>query len=431
MTREEAIKIVKDLYDKSLFLKKDKEAVRTLIPEVEESEDERIRKEMIALFKGQIHSTSAEDNKKYVAWLEKQDKNKDLPPVTDRETLDEYAYQVAYDLSNDWLKDTPTWDDVETAVKLGAKWLEKQCEQSNANKGYWRGYREGKQEVLDKYSELEKQGEQNPAGCPEYCVMSNCANCPYHPVLIKKPTWSEEDERMINTIISDLERHGGKEDSCYLAEINWLKFLKYRVQLKQEWSEEDDAMIDNVLGTYKTLEDMLDLTTSQDKDILESMNFERDWIKSLKYRIQPKQEWSEEDKNILKAIHNSIDVECLSKNGVEYLDMIYWFRSLKDRVQLQPKQEWSEVDELKIGDIHDAITLDDELEESYKEKLHNFLKFLCSQNTWKPSNEQMEALKVSIYDTIPSKEVMSKVESLYYDLKKLKENIIYSKLNRL
>ena len=37
MTKEEAIKIVKDLYNKSLFLKKDKEAVRTLIPEVEES----------------------------------------------------------------------------------------------------------------------------------------------------------------------------------------------------------------------------------------------------------------------------------------------------------------------------------------------------------------------------------------------------------
>ena len=31
---------------------------------------------------------------------------------------------------------------------------------------------------------------------------------------------------MIDTIIYDLERHGGKEDSCYSAEINWLKSIK-------------------------------------------------------------------------------------------------------------------------------------------------------------------------------------------------------------
>lgn len=42
----------------------------------------------------------------------------------------------------------------------------------------------------------------------------------------QKSSWSEEDERMIDTIIYDLERHGGKEDSSYSAEINWLKSLK-------------------------------------------------------------------------------------------------------------------------------------------------------------------------------------------------------------
>lgn len=39
-------------------------------------------------------------------------------------------------------------------------WFKKQNPNAdNANKEYWRGYREGKQEVLDKYAELEKQGE--------------------------------------------------------------------------------------------------------------------------------------------------------------------------------------------------------------------------------------------------------------------------------
>ncbi len=48
-------------------------------------------------------------------------------------------------------------------------WLEKQ---GDANKEYWTGYREGKQEILDKYAELEKQDEQKPYGQREEC--SDC-----------------------------------------------------------------------------------------------------------------------------------------------------------------------------------------------------------------------------------------------------------------
>lgn len=45
-----------------------------------------------------------------------------MPNVWQRDTTDEYAYQVAYDLSNDWQRETPTWDDVEKAVRLGVQW---------------------------------------------------------------------------------------------------------------------------------------------------------------------------------------------------------------------------------------------------------------------------------------------------------------------
>jgi len=49
-------------------------------------------------------------------------------------------------------------------------WLEKQAFNTyNANKEYWRGYREGKQEILDKYAEFEKQGEQKPYGQRKEC----------------------------------------------------------------------------------------------------------------------------------------------------------------------------------------------------------------------------------------------------------------------
>jgi len=62
-------------------------------------------------------------------WQRNQDVKNKLPKVIDRTDLDEYAYQCAYDMSNDWMIDNPTWHDVEDACKLGANW-QKQQDQS-------------------------------------------------------------------------------------------------------------------------------------------------------------------------------------------------------------------------------------------------------------------------------------------------------------
>jgi len=52
--------------------------------------------------------------------------SEDLPHIRHRDTLDEFAYQCAYDMSNDWAIENPTWHDVEDACKLGAKWQKEQ-----------------------------------------------------------------------------------------------------------------------------------------------------------------------------------------------------------------------------------------------------------------------------------------------------------------
>lgn len=41
------------------------------------------------------------------------------------DNIDDYAYQVAYCMSHDWANETPTWDDVQKACKLGAEWNER------------------------------------------------------------------------------------------------------------------------------------------------------------------------------------------------------------------------------------------------------------------------------------------------------------------
>ena len=60
--------------------------------------------------------------------LEEESVSEDFPHIRHRDTLDEFAYQCAYDLSNDWAKETPTWHDVEMACKLGANWQKEKDE---------------------------------------------------------------------------------------------------------------------------------------------------------------------------------------------------------------------------------------------------------------------------------------------------------------
>lgn len=63
-------------------------------------------------------------------WQRNQDAKNKLPKVINRTDLDEFAYQCAYDLSNDWAIDNPTWHDVEDACKLGAKWQKEQIKKA-------------------------------------------------------------------------------------------------------------------------------------------------------------------------------------------------------------------------------------------------------------------------------------------------------------
>ena len=115
MEKKEAMKILKDFRDKSALFSV-RTALDTIIPELKENEDERIRKMLIYQME-RWHEAALENN----------------------------AVQDIKDSAD------------------AITWLENQNSNAdNANNEYWRGYREGKQEVIDKYAELEKQGEEKP-----------------------------------------------------------------------------------------------------------------------------------------------------------------------------------------------------------------------------------------------------------------------------
>jgi len=122
--------------------------------------------------------------------------------------------------------------------------------------------------------------------------------------------------------------------------------------------------------------------------------------------------WSEEDNMIFNSIADS-----LQREGVlEKKRKMDWLKSLKDRVQL--KQEWSEEDERTYKSITYSFANNYPLTVQQQE----FVKSLKERYVWKPSDEQMEALNgINVTGGVSYAGQAQELRDLYNDLKKLRE----------
>ena len=110
-------------------------------------------------------------------------------------------------------------------------------------------------------------------------------------------------------------------------------------------------------------------------------------------KFMPRQKpWSEEDEKMLGKCIDAASGYYLPEDKQNMKD---WLRAIKDRVQPQPKQEWSEEDRETIDYLIDY--LESELDSSYTDldketftKEINLLKSLKDKYTWKPSEEQID-----------------------------------------
>lgn len=136
-----------------------------------------------------------------------------------------------------------------------------------------------------------------------------------------------------------------------------------------------------------------------------------DYVKEHSQKLRDilvKPAWSEEDAMQLDAAINIV-----ANSG--HTCTSDWLKSLKDR--LQPKQEWNKEDE----DYYDAIIAKLEVTQddaALTDNQMNFLKSLRPQNRWKPSLSQLNALGVVAKGNVPDD--IEEINSLYNDLKKLK-----------
>lgn len=155
----------------------------------------------------------------------------------------------------------------------------------------------------------------------------------------------------------------------------------------------------------------------------------RNWLLPKLFRPQPKIEWSEEDKHNLNSVINLVHAttdgawgSCIG-DGIEN-----WLKSLPERFNLQPKQEWSKEETKDL--VHILKVLDDcyaygkhDLSKTDHDNLTSTIKSL--RPSWKPSEEQMEALKYFIKlwgnsdDQLEYTKIFNTVKSLRDALEKL------------
>ena len=368
-----------------------KACIEELIPDLVESEDEKIRK-----------------------WI-----------------IDD----ITFNMNNEPLHNSEYRKKAEKAIA----WLEKQAEQKPVN---WseedKGIIEEVVSYLINYSNIVESKED--ADRIEYLIDKIQDICPH-----QKQAWSEEDEMFVHGLIRglaakrDIHGHTTFSSDCIdiTKTIDWLKSLQDRVQPqpKQEWSDEDKVKINRIVACLENLIVADNDILLKDIDWLKSLRPQKCLIPSEEEIEKAAQEWDS------KANFNPFYMtteggkptgvkQSITTHKESFKAGIYWIlKSLQDRVQ--SKQEWSDVDKDILSRIiddlkflRDTVSIDPKYAVSIidMEREITWLNSLRPQNKWKPSDEQMEALDWQVENTSVSSWQYKATKELMEDLKKLKED---------
>ena len=444
MTREEAIKIVRNIYQTDA----EKEALEVLIPELNENKDERIRKAIRVILiatedeQKDFYSTHGLTRKDCTDWLEKQERK---PAEVDESTKR---------LNDNWMKQH--FDDYNE--RESAEWAELQSEFKSINEAF----EDGKKEVIanpEKYGLCKRiKATINGEPIPTENQSVDIPLAEWNPMKFK-----EGDKVIIHCaperskdIFSIYDGQEGTIDAIWDLGINpWgnIKvtlpngcnntFYDSELELisknepKQEWSEEDKIKLDNCCAVIAQPEVYFD-TSSRQKSL--------DFLYGLpkRFALPPKVEWGEEDSDNLERVDNYLWMlddyvgdDCAMPQGKT--DKIRgniqgilspWIKALPERFNLQPKKElsikkaiqWLD-DTFYFLDNSSGRGRDCEITthdfDSLEEMYDSFRKAVIvdSEPHWRPSEEQMEALLNTLH---PDDPYYCELKSLYEELKKQK-----------
>ena len=469
---KEALERARKLYNdaKANEYKSDMEDYESIFPELVESEDEKIRKDLKdflwRIANGEMNDRgtmpSAEKCQEWFAYLEKQ---KDLdkmivvsPEVWDNAITDAYENgkrdsekqkenpKSADSISSNCVSDAKCenrWHKVTDSLPdNGRLVLANDC-LGNILLARYDG--EGNWEVsvyddddyycrntITKWCDIpsEKQKEQKPVPpLPPFDEMSPEDKW-NHPLYLEgfdmgrdvqkvfdeqKPVErSLEDSRIIGFVYALLNQIEWKDNWAMSKDECLRRLNNYRPQKPAEWSEEDDAYR---IEAVKLLENpsLYESCPNLRQETIE-------WLKQLP-KVSVNSEWSEEDEYRIRQIERiAQQAGCTQKLQEEIHD---WLKSLRP----QQRQEWSEEEKEILDSILSHYVLIDKPIDANgipKEKYISLIKSLrfdtyknCNSH-WKPSEEQMDALHRCVdYLHGEGSGYFDPINSLYEQLKKL------------
>ena len=116
-----------------------------------------------------------------------------------------------------------------------------------------------------------------------------------------------------------------------------------------------------------------------------------------------------------------IEKQCKNLTDKEMKELLHteYEKGRADTIAEMQKPAWSNNEKLMLADIIEATERSNIFTEDYQRELVDWLKTLKQRNTWKPSKEQMLALK-DAEGVVGSLTIIGEqLKSLYQDLKKL------------
>ena len=179
------------------------------------------------------------------------------------------------------------------------------------------------------------------------------------------------------------------------APLYTIEQVDEKIREAKEWSDEDEKMLLSIINAFRN-------------GTVSTIGQEQ-WLKNLpkRFNLQPKQEWSEEEKDKLNSIARLIVNANAHGNYLigdkEATDLQHFIRSIvKPTTNLA---EWSENDEAQLDDIEKAISNYYDLNHApqYHYWLEQRLKSL--HPSWKPSKEQIGALDYAYSELFKRKDV--------------------------
>ena len=241
-------------------------------------------------------------------------------------------------------------------------------------------------------------------------------------VLCDKSCTTLNKESQSNFKITDIRNGMYICDSCSfpISQQGEYELVAKRIEQKPAWSEEEERYICQLESMVKERWALAE--KAQDEEVIKNMSDLAFFLKTLNPNKKPsdedmktllrteyekgradtiakmQKEWNEED-----IIHLNNCISYMSRLNSSEMD---WLKSLKDRVQ--PKQEWNEEDK----DYYDAIIAKLEVTQedaALTDNQMDFLKSLRPQNRWKPSDETIKVCEEVYADLLSAKGLLRRV----------------------